>query len=143
MSPCRNPVFALEMIQTAISGSQLVHTIFKSQSSIRPGDDSDGVTRPVKRTRFPSSQSSIRPGDDSDKGESREQEPAQRSQSSIRPGDDSDNKSLLNAALSAKKSQSSIRPGDDSDKAELDAYLARRKKSQSSIRPGDDSDTFS
>jgi len=37
----RNPVFALEMIQTVL---RLAHPAYQetSQSSIRPGDDSDG-----------------------------------------------------------------------------------------------------
>jgi len=37
---CRNPVFALEMIQTVITKTDLQNG-HRSQSSIRPGDDSD------------------------------------------------------------------------------------------------------
>ena len=37
---CRNPVFALEMIQTGVC-SILPFPLSWSQSSIRPGDDSD------------------------------------------------------------------------------------------------------
>jgi len=60
----RNPVFALEMIQTErrIYGEKFRK---QSQSSIRPGDDSDGggeVGEPLPILL----QSSIRPGDDSD-----------------------------------------------------------------------------
>ena len=38
---CRNPVFALEMIQTKESFSAFGSEEEMSQSSIRPGDDSD------------------------------------------------------------------------------------------------------
>ena len=66
----RNPVFALEMIQT-YSNEKYHRNKFKlSQSSIRPGDDSD---RPSLPLFYPPcmSQSSIRPGDDSDADVSR------------------------------------------------------------------------
>jgi len=37
----RNPVFALEMIQTRRCEMSLLMIVVVSQSSIRPGDDSD------------------------------------------------------------------------------------------------------
>ena len=37
----RNPVFALEMIQTGLLALARLLQLFRSQSSIRPGDDSD------------------------------------------------------------------------------------------------------
>ena len=63
----------------------------RSQSSIRPGDDSDFEDYYVLITAFVGSQSSIRPGDDSDTREQNlNNSTFKRSQSSIRPGDDSD-----------------------------------------------------
>jgi len=63
----RNPVFALEMIQTVNLRPDALNINFrKSQSSIRPGDDSDDLQVHGGIT-YTASQSSIRPGDDSDK----------------------------------------------------------------------------
>ena len=62
-----------------------------SQSSIRPGDDSDNIANWRFGIRGIWSQSSIRPGDDSDSSEVAAIIcAAVVSQSSIRPGDDSD-----------------------------------------------------
>ena len=67
MSRGRNPVFALEMIQTDIDLETSLFEYNLSQSSIRPGDDSDrGLLRFRGGGGDNLSQSSIRPGDDSD-----------------------------------------------------------------------------
>ena len=56
------------MIQTDWLKQQLAAEKKRSQSSIRPGDDSDGMSNnEVRRYREEPSQSSIRPGDDSDR----------------------------------------------------------------------------
>ena len=97
MSRGRNPVFALEMIQTDIDLETSLFEYNLSQSSIRPGDDSDrGLLRFRGGGGDNLSQSSIRPGDDSDIPDSRKNEPGiKKSQSSIRPGDDSDYNAFL------------------------------------------------
>jgi len=86
------------------------------------------------------SQSSIRPGDDSDAPIPGTNDYRVMSQSSIRPGDDSDKESFsVFGAEEEIQSQSSIRPGDDSDPSSAQ-YKFGTPSSQSSIRPGDDSD---
>ena len=63
----RNPVFALEMIQTEYNPGDTIALSAGSQSSIRPGDDSDwDSSRSWTKSLDQQSQSSIRPGDDSD-----------------------------------------------------------------------------
>jgi len=88
----RNPVFALEMIQTPRYLFSTGNSGSKSQSSIRPGDDSDRVAIGHWSCGWiGTSQSSIRPGDDSDiQLPFSDPKPVALSQSSIRPGDDSD-----------------------------------------------------
>ena len=63
---CRNPVFALEMIQTDSDEAKRIIDDIRSQSSIRPGDDSDRRFKCYVFDPTNTSQSSIRPGDDSD-----------------------------------------------------------------------------
>ena len=134
------------MIQTSFSGVMVAKENSWSQSSIRPGDDSDNVLSAEDISGMPNkSQSSIRPGDDSDVHDSRGAGPqAEVSQSSIRPGDDSD--TMVNEIRTPEgwklESQSSIRPGDDSDiSGGRDNGKYTTSLSQSSIRPGDDSDS--
>ena len=49
-SKSRNPVFALEMIQT-LNIMRISRMVIRSQSSIRPGDDSDVLTEGLRRGR--------------------------------------------------------------------------------------------
>ena len=114
----------------------------ESQSSIRPGDDSDSIMPRARiRQLVNRSQSSIRPGDDSDMISSPRilRMPTGRNpvfalemiQTFPHQSDQS---------CDWPRSQSSIRPGDDSDVAQPSWIPALASKSQSSIRPGDDSD---
>ena len=89
----------------------------ESQSSIRPGDDSDVTPSTKTSLKLTGSQSSIRPGDDSDSNSHGWSYSGYNgSQSSIRPGDDSDSDSTDITETDGGGSQSSIRPGDDSDR---------------------------
>ena len=124
----RNPVFALEMIQTPTFTN--INLLIESQSSIRPGDDSDTVSRMIATVPM-RSQSSIRPGDDSDIPSNTELAQAAsrnpvfalemiqttmtpihfrvtKSQSSIRPGDDSDSRNLVCGWLDTYKSRNPV-----------------------------------
>jgi len=96
------------MIQTRNRRDHCGH-IRWSQSSIRPGDDSDLNAERTIRWEFLWSQSSIRPGDDSDNYTLyRVETKVVWSQSSIRPGDDSDLKRLHYSKSLSRKSRNPV-----------------------------------
>ena len=112
MNRSRNPVFALEMIQTCIR-NVCARRARLSQSSIRPGDDSDGARLRTRMTTT-ASQSSIRPGDDSDLTTSN-QYPSKKRRNPVFALEMIQTTSNTRLRTVGKWSQSSIRPGDDSD----------------------------